>query len=58
MALICASTAQAEPRRIVSLDYCADQFVLALADREQVAALSVGARRDDSYFRDRAQGMR
>lgn len=58
MALACAGTAQAEPRRIVSLDYCADQFVLALADREQIAALSVGARRDDSYFRDRAQGIR
>ncbi|MEQ1491814.1 MAG: ABC transporter substrate-binding protein, partial [Terricaulis sp.] len=58
MALICAGAAHAEPRRIVSLDYCADQFVLALADREQIAALSVGARRDDSYFRDRARGIR
>jgi iron complex transport system substrate-binding protein len=54
----CGSAAHAEPRRIVSLDYCADQFVLALADREQVAALSVGSRRDDSYFRNRARGMR
>lgn len=58
IALVCANAAQAEPRRIVSLDYCADQFVLALADGEQIASLSVGARRDDSYFRDRAQGMR
>ncbi|MBL8545419.1 MAG: ABC transporter substrate-binding protein [Hyphomonadaceae bacterium] len=58
MALVCAGTAHAEPRRVVSLDYCADQFVLALADRGQIAALSVGARRDDSYFRDRAQGVR
>lgn len=58
MALVCASAAQAEPRRIVSLDYCADQFVLALADRDQIAALSVGSRRDDSYFRARAQGIR
>lgn len=57
MALVCASAAQAEPRRVVSLDYCADQFVLALADRDQIAALSVGARRDDSYFRDRARGI-
>lgn len=53
-----ASPASAEPRRIVSLDYCADQFVLALADREQIAALSRGAQRDDSYFRDRARGIR
>lgn len=58
VALIFAGAAHAEPRRIVSLDYCADQFVLALADREQIAALSVGARRDDSYFRERARGMR
>ncbi len=50
--------AHAAPRRIVSLDYCADQYVLALADRTQIAALSRGSRRDDSYFRDRAQGIR
>lgn len=58
LALICASPAWAEPRRIVSLDYCADQFVLALADREQIAALSRGSLRDDSYFRARAHGIR
>lgn len=54
----CASAAYAEPRRIVSLDYCADQFALALADRDQIAALSRGSQRDDSYFRDRAYGIR
>ena len=58
IAFTCASTAHAEPRRIVSLDYCADQFALALADRAQIAALSRGSLRDDSYFRDRAQGIR
>ncbi|WP_158764268.1 ABC transporter substrate-binding protein [Terricaulis silvestris] len=58
MALACALPAHAEPRRIVSLDYCADQFVLALADRNQIAALSRGSLRDDSYFRDRARGIR
>jgi iron complex transport system substrate-binding protein len=58
LAFACASVAHAEPRRIVSLDYCADQFVLALADRDQIAALSIGSRRDDSYFRERARGMR
>lgn len=56
--LACASVAHAEPRRIVSLDYCADQFVLALADRDQITALSIGSSRDDSYFRDRARGIR
>lgn len=58
MALACATAASAEPRRIVSLDYCADQFVLALADRDQIAALSRGSQRDDSYFRARARGLR
>jgi iron complex transport system substrate-binding protein len=57
-ALVCAWPASAEPRRIVSLDYCADQFVLALADRDQIAALSRGSLRDDSYFRERARNLR
>ncbi|MEZ6023735.1 MAG: hypothetical protein R3C16_10075 [Hyphomonadaceae bacterium] len=51
-------SAAAQPRRIVSLDYCADQFVLALAERDQIAAPVSGARRDDSYYRDRADGVR
>jgi iron complex transport system substrate-binding protein len=62
IAVVCAlalgSPSEAQPRRIVSLDYCADQFVLALADRGQIASLSRGARRDDSYFRERARGIR
>jgi len=55
---VCAPQAKAASRRIVSLDYCADQFVLALADHDQIAALSRGALRDDSYFRERARGLR
>lgn len=58
MALVLATPVAAEPRRIVSLDYCADQFVLALADRDQIAALSRGSRRDDSFYRARAVGLR
>ncbi|HVV32557.1 MAG TPA: ABC transporter substrate-binding protein [Vitreimonas sp.] len=58
--LVCAmaSPSWAAPRRIVSLDYCADQFVLALADRAQIAGVSRNAERDDSYFRARAAGLR
>jgi iron complex transport system substrate-binding protein len=55
---VLCGTAHAAPRRVVSLDYCADQFVLALADRAQIAAVSRGALRDDSYFRERARGLR
>jgi iron complex transport system substrate-binding protein len=58
IALLLAAPAHAAPRRVVSLDYCADQFVLALADRDQIAALSRGSLRDDSYLRDRARGIR
>jgi iron complex transport system substrate-binding protein len=57
LALALAQPAAAQPRRIVSLDYCADQFVLALADRDQIAALSRNSLRDDSYFRARARGI-
>ncbi|MBI3438270.1 MAG: ABC transporter substrate-binding protein [Proteobacteria bacterium] len=53
-----ASSASAAPRHVVSLDYCADQFVLALADRDQIAAVSHNALRDDSYYRARARGLR
>lgn len=56
--LTLALPAFAMPRRVVSLDYCADQFVLALADRDQIAAVSHGALRDDSYYRARANGLR
>ena len=44
-------------RRIVSLDYCADQFVLGLADRERILALSPDAGTDFSYLRDEAAGL-
>ena len=39
-ALSLTSAAPAPPRRIVSLNTCADQYVLALADPGQIAALS------------------
>ncbi|WP_425410171.1 ABC transporter substrate-binding protein [Hyphococcus sp.] len=37
--------------RVVSLDYCADQYVLKLADPAQIAAISRGADKDYSYLR-------
>ena len=43
--------------RIVSLDYCADQFVLGLADRRHVLALSPDAGKDFSYLRAEAAGL-
>jgi iron complex transport system substrate-binding protein len=42
---------------VVSLDYCADQFVLALADREQILALSKDSERAFSHLRQKAAGI-
>ena len=43
--------------RVVSLDYCADQFVLGLADRDRILALSPDAGEDFSYLRAEAAGL-
>lgn len=43
--------------RIVSLDFCADQYVLKLADPEQVLAISPGGVKGFSYMRDEAEGV-
>ncbi|MEE2879318.1 MAG: ABC transporter substrate-binding protein [Pseudomonadota bacterium] len=45
------------PMRIVSLDYCADQYVLKLADPEQVLAISPDATKHFSYMREAAIGV-
>ena len=45
------------PARIVSLDYCADQYVLKLADREDILALSPDAGANFSYMRAAAEGL-
>ena len=45
------------PRRIVSLDYCADQYVLKFADREDILALSPDAEKRFSYMRAAAKGI-
>ncbi len=53
-----AAAAGAAPLpRVVSLDYCADQYVLALADREQILAVSPAAGAEYSYMAERAQGV-
>jgi iron complex transport system substrate-binding protein len=43
--------------RIVSLDFCADQYVLKFADRDAVAALSPDAEKSESYMREAAAGL-
>lgn len=55
-----AASAVAEGARptVVSLDYCADQFVLGLADREQILGVSTGADKPHSHLREKAEGLR
>ena len=60
--LLCACSQVAErgadaPRRIVSLDYCADQYVLKFADREDILALSPDAGKRFSYMRAASEGI-
>lgn len=43
--------------RAVSLDYCADQYALALLDRSNIAALSLDADKSFSYMRDSVDGL-
>lgn len=52
-----ASTGSDRPMRIISLDYCADQYVLRLADREQILAVSPDAVKPFSYMRETAIGV-
>ncbi len=58
LALVANSTASANPpERVISLDYCADQFVLKLLPRSRILALSPDADRDFSYMREAAIGV-
>ncbi len=45
------------PTRILSLDFCADQFVLKLVDRDRILAVSPDADADFSYMRNEAAGV-
>jgi iron complex transport system substrate-binding protein len=53
-----AGAAAQEPRRVVSLNLCADQMLLALADRDQIASLSpLAADPALSYLADRVGSL-
>lgn len=54
-----APSAPAKPRRVVSVNLCSDQLLLALADRSQIAALSSNATDPEmSAEAARARGLR
>ncbi len=58
VALLASRIEAGEPGRIISLDYCSDQFVLKLVDRERILAVSPDARKSFSFMRDAAEGIR
>ena len=45
------------PTRIVSLDYCADQYLLKLVDKDRILAVSPDAEKQFSYMRETANGV-
>lgn len=57
MALLTAPAQVQAQQRVVSLDYCADQYVLALAQRRDVLAVSPAAASEYSYLAARAAGL-
>lgn len=60
-AICCLAAAQAgnaAPGRIVSINACTDQLLLALADREQILAITTYAHDPQmSFYADRAKGI-
>ena len=54
LAMAAALAAAAAKPSAVSLDYCADQYLLALADDDQILAVSRGADKHYSYMREAA----
>lgn len=53
-----STAAEPAPKRVVSINLCADQLLLALADREQIASLSFLARdRSLSFLADQAADL-
>ena len=46
-----------KPLRVVSVDYCADQYVLKFVPRDRIVAVSLDAEKDFSYMRDSASGI-
>lgn len=60
LALLASNVAlgDAGPQRVVSLDYCADQYLLKMLPPTRILAVSPDANKRFSYMRDRAEGMR
>ncbi len=54
---VCSSALAAEGPSVMSLDFCADQYVLAFAEPEDIVAVSYEAADVNSFFASRAVGL-
>jgi iron complex transport system substrate-binding protein len=54
---VMADGPDSSPSRVVSLDYCSDQFVIQLLPRSRILAVSTDADRQCSYLREQAVGI-
>lgn len=52
-----AASASPGPERVVSLDYCADQYVLRFLPESKILAVSPDATRSFSYLKEQARGV-
>jgi len=55
--ILMSNFAKAELPQAVSLDICADQYLLSLAERSQIIAVSTWADSENSYYRSRAADL-
>lgn len=57
MAIMLPSGAHAGDTGLVSIDFCADQYLLGLAAKNEIQAVSYEAAGLRSYYRERAEGL-
>jgi len=57
VSLLGSGAQAAPPQRVISLDYCADQYVLTFVPRAHILAVSPDADAPFSYMRDAARGL-
>jgi iron complex transport system substrate-binding protein len=57
LSLVLVSAAGARPLRVMSVDQCSDQFVLALAPRNEIVGVSPHAFDPDAWLRKDARGL-
>ena len=56
-AALSPAAAQSRPLRVMSVDQCSDQYVMALAPRDQIVGVSPHADDSDAWLRRQARGL-